>query len=624
VTRLPLWLAAAAVALAAAAAPAGAAGRALAIAEVDTSRFPTVAVTVEARGGEVPALEVRENGQPAAGVRAGDGAATSIALLIDTSRSMRGERLRDAVRAARGFVRRQPPGTLVAVYGFGAAPRAAAPYAVDRTAATAALGGLAVGAEPGTAIYGAVALAARDAAAVDAGRRIAIVLSDGASLDDSATLSQAIAGASSAGLAVYPVAFGASVPSAALSRLAAETGGRAAAAGDARALQATYRSLAGDLGGRRVLVYRSLVPAGAPLRLEVEAEGLPTAAAGLRAPGAPPATGGGEGDATRLPTGPVARAALAAGAALLVALAVLALLSARAPKTVAGRIAPFVTARSSDEAGPGDAPRRSALEQLYLATERVAGRMNFWRKATARLEQADLPLRTAELLYIQVAAAIVVGGLAVIALGQRGPGAIAALAIGFALPSLVVRLKARRRLAAFEAQLPETLITLAASLKAGHGLTQAMQVAVQEGIDPTAKEFGRVLAEVQLGMAPDAALEAMAKRTRSANFGFVVVAVNIQRTVGGSMADLLDMVADTVRQRQQFSRKVKALTAQGRMSAYVLLALPFGMGGIIFLINADFMRPLFTTGAGKAMIATALVLMGIGAACCRKIVNFRV
>jgi len=101
------------------------------------------------------------------------------------------------------------------------------------------------------------------------------------------------------------------------------------------------------------------------------------------------------------------------------------------------------------------------------------------------------------------------------------------------------------------------------------------------------------------------------------------MAVNIQRTVGGSLAEILDMVADTVRQRQQFSRKVKALTAQGRMSAYVLVAMPFLMGLAIFGLNAKYMSVLFTTSAGKIMIAISLVMMAIGGAIIRKIVSFK-
>jgi tight adherence protein B len=143
-----------------------------------------------------------------------------------------------------------------------------------------------------------------------------------------------------------------------------------------------------------------------------------------------------------------------------------------------------------------------------------------------------------------------------------------------------------------------------------------------DGRAGSSKELGRVAQEIQLGMTSEAALEAMAHRMNSTNFGFVVMAVNIQRTVGGSLAEILDMVADTVRQRQQFSRKVKALTAQGRMSAYVLLAMPFLMGLAIFVLNPAYMSILFTATAGKVMIGGALVMMGIGSLIIRKIVSF--
>jgi tight adherence protein B len=109
----------------------------------------------------------------------------------------------------------------------------------------------------------------------------------------------------------------------------------------------------------------------------------------------------------------------------------------------------------------------------------------------------------------------------------------------------------------------------------------------------------------------------------SYNFGFVVMSVNIQRTVGGSLADILDMVADTVRQRQQFEKKVKALTAQGRMSAYVLLAMPFLMGLAIFALNPSYMRILWTSSMGRMMIMIGLVSMAIGAMIIRKIVAFK-
>jgi len=124
-------------------------------------------------------------------------------------------------------------------------------------------------------------------------------------------------------------------------------------------------------------------------------------------------------------------------------------------------------------------------------------------------------------------------------------------------------------------------------------------------------------------MPAEQAMDAMARRMNSTNFGFVVMAVNIQRTVGGSLADILDLVADTVRQRQQFTKKVKALTAQGRASAYVLVAMPFLMGLAIYLVNGEYMKILWESSMGKMMIAGSLVMMAIGSMIIKKIVAFK-
>jgi tight adherence protein B len=253
----------------------------------------------------------------------------------------------------------------------------------------------------------------------------------------------------------------------------------------------------------------------------------------------------------------------------------------------------------------------------------VAGSLNYWQRLSYRLEQANLPLRTAEVVYIQMASAILLAAITSLLLGMQGIGALIALAIGGAIPLLYVKFMARRRMNAFEMQLPETLITLAASLKAGHAFNSALQSVVKEGAEPTSTELARVSSEIQLGMPSEQALDAMAKRMNSTNFGFVVMAVNIQRTVGGSLADILDMVADTVRQRQQFTRKVKALTAQGRMSAYVLLAMPFLMGLAIFALNQAYIKVLLDTTAGNMMVGAALVMMTIGGIVIQRIVSFK-
>ncbi len=305
-------------------------------------------------------------------------------------------------------------------------------------------------------------------------------------------------------------------------------------------------------------------------------------------------------------------------------MAALVLLSAKPAVVVGKRISPYTEQRKQVATVSGlEPPKITMLHQLYVATEKVAGSLNYWKRLTFQLEQANLPLRTAEVVYIQMGSAILLAAFGSLLLGVRGIEALIPLIVGGLIPMLYVKFMARRRLGAFEMQLPETLITLAASLKAGHAFNSALQSVVKEGAEPTSTELARVSSEIQLGMPSEQALDNMAKRMNSTNFGFVVMAVNIQRTVGGSLADILDMVADTVRQRQQFSRKVKALTAQGRMSAYVLLAMPFMMALAIYALNSAYITILFDTTAGNVMIGIALFMMTIGGIVIQRIVSFK-
>jgi tight adherence protein B len=191
------------------------------------------------------------------------------------------------------------------------------------------------------------------------------------------------------------------------------------------------------------------------------------------------------------------------------------------------------------------------------------------------------------------------------------------------LPLGYVAFKAAARIKKFENQLPDLLITIAASLKAGHSFRQGIQAVVDEGADPAAKEFRRVMTETQLGKPMDDALADMAERIGSKNLSFVITAVTIQRQIGGSLAGLFDMVADTVRQRQQFFRKVRGLTAMGRMSAYVLVGLPFFIAIVVTMMNPVYMSPLYHSSTGHKLIATGLGMLLVGSLMLKKTVSFK-
>jgi tight adherence protein B len=238
------------------------------------------------------------------------------------------------------------------------------------------------------------------------------------------------------------------------------------------------------------------------------------------------------------------------------------------------------------------------------------------------LERADLPLRTVEFVYLMLGGALVAG---LITASFQPPVwyVILHMAAGAFLPYGFVAIKAKQRVKAFENQLPDLLVTMAAGLKAGHSFRQALQSVVDEDQPPASKELKRVLTETRLGRPMDEALSDMAERIGSKNFEFVITAVTIQRQVGGSLAGLFDMVADTVRNRQQFAKKIKGLTAMGRASAYVLVGLPVFVALMLTLLNSEYMSPLWHTSTGHKLIITMFVMIGIGSLILRKIVNFR-
>jgi tight adherence protein B len=266
--------------------------------------------------------------------------------------------------------------------------------------------------------------------------------------------------------------------------------------------------------------------------------------------------------------------------------------------------------------------RRRVLTPLFDVTERALGGSRLWRKLGAALERADVSLKPAEFFYIIVAA-----GLApALLLALAGVPALVVLMLflgGSLAPCVVLAVKADRRRREFDEQLPQVLMAMAASVRVGHSFRQAMQAIVAEDHGPATVEFGRVLAEIDLGRPVDAAFADMAKRLGSKELSYVVTAITIQREVGGSLAGLFDLVAETVRQRHQFAAKVRGLTAMGRMSAYILTALPFAAVALLTAMNSSYTRPLYATSTGRILVALALGGIVLGGLMLKKIISFR-
>jgi tight adherence protein B len=207
--------------------------------------------------------------------------------------------------------------------------------------------------------------------------------------------------------------------------------------------------------------------------------------------------------------------------------------------------------------------------------------------------------------------------------GKLWLGAVLAV-VGVAVPQLLLSNRMTKRTSAFLEQLPDTLQLLAGSLQAGYGFMQALDTVAKEAAVPTSIEFARVLSESRLGMPIEDALDAMADRVGGEDFRWVVMAINIQRQVGGNLATLLSTVANTLREREMVRRQIKVLSAEGRLSAIILIALPFLLVGYLSFANPSYLHQLTSATVGKIAIVGALILIGVGSLWMRKIIRIDV
>ena len=618
-----LRLVLAAAALVALTVPA-AAGAGVRLNGVDFGAYPAVRATVVTSVPSTAPPRLLENGRPVVGLQAVNlGRSKNVVLALDTSRSMAGKPLAEAAAAATAFVATKPSSDRIALVTFGQRASLQGPFSTSTIDSDNALRTLAVGANSGTALWDAVDLSARLLASQPGGR-VVVLLTDGNDVGSRASESGALLSLHKAGAVVYPIAFGSHADSSGLERLASSTGGSFHTASTSATLSGIYSSIGRELRRTWRVRYLTTARPGDKLELTASVGKLGSDKTSVSVPGSGSATNG--KPSPLLPDAFYGRA----GDLLFTVLAALLVLAAGilAASTLRGswlkrRLAAHVEPSRGRAAKHRTGRERLAmLSGLFRVTESTFGHRRQWRNLQLLLERADLPLRTVEFAWLLIGCSFVLAVLAAIING----GALAILAsflVGGFVPYLVVWMKARRRVRAFEDQLPDLLITMAASLKAGHSFKQGIQSVVDEGQEPAAKELRRVLTDTQLGRPMEAALHETAERIGSKNFSFVITAVNIQRQVGGSLAGLFDMVADTVRDRQQFARKIRSLTAMGRMAAYVLVGLPFFIALAMTVLNPTYMDPLFHSHTGHMLIMLGLTMMAFGSLVLKKIVSFK-
>jgi tight adherence protein B len=238
------------------------------------------------------------------------------------------------------------------------------------------------------------------------------------------------------------------------------------------------------------------------------------------------------------------------------------------------------------------------------------------------LARANLKLRPAEYYYIRLGMA---AGLGLLLWLFRDPvsGVIGAL-IGYMLPRFWVSRRISGRLKAFNKQLPDTIVLLSNSLRAGSSFLQSIELVSREGEPPMAEEMGRVVREVNLGLGMEESLANLVRRIKSEDLDLMVTAIGIQQQVGGNLAEILDTIAFTIRERVRIKAEIGTLTAQGRMSGYLVAFLPIAIAVALNFINPAFMAPLFTQLIGQILIGVGITMMAIGFFAIMKITDIKV
>jgi tight adherence protein B len=243
-----------------------------------------------------------------------------------------------------------------------------------------------------------------------------------------------------------------------------------------------------------------------------------------------------------------------------------------------------------------------------------------------QLNRADLKLRTSEYFMIQLGSLALFAFIAMVRFGFPGGivQTVVAAVIGYLLPGWYVKYRIGRRLRAFNAQLGDTLTLLSNALKAGYSFAQAIDTVAKNAVPPIADEFGRAVREMNLGGSPDEALANITKRIASQDFDLVVTAYSIHRTVGGNLAEILDNIAYTIRERVRIKGEIATLTAQARASGTLITFLPIVLATFMYFVTPTYFRPMFENFIGWILIVIGVFMIFVGNLIIRRVVAIEV
>jgi tight adherence protein B len=540
----------------------------------------------------------------------------SAVLVIDSSQSMKGKSFVEAKAAALTFIDQAPPDVEIGLVSFASTVDTVQAPTLDHAALRQAVTGLQLSSE--THLYEGV-LAALTTAGTEGQRRL-LVLTDGRDTTGSALL-PVTAAIRKAGDQVDVVGLSVSATDAEkLARIAAAGQGSLVNADDASALTKLFSDEAKALAAQILVSFPVPVDragSDASLALSVDADDATYTDSAFVSLGA-----AADDPTVLLPVdssqGVTVSKPLVIGAIGAIGVAMLLVMASlfgifrpeQEEKSVEQRLAGY----GAGEGAPAAKPQPANMKESALGlTKKVIGGGGFETKLALKLDAAGLSLKPAEWVLLHAGLALGAAFTGFLLTSGGGPLTVLFLIAGAVIPWLYLGNKASRRIKAFNAQLAEALQLTSGGLKAGLSLAQAVDTIVREGTEPMAGEFRRALVETRLGVEIEDALDGVAERMSSEDFRWVVMAIRIQRQVGGNLAELLLTVAGTLREREYLRRQVKTLTAEGRLSAWVLGGLPPVFLVYLVLTQGDYVSPMFNTALGWGMLVLAGCLLAVGA-----------
>ncbi len=588
-------------------------------------------------------LQVTVDGQPVSNLETAPLGESSVpvgvVLVIDTSGSMEGAPMQAAKDAAKSFIAQKRPEDSIAIVSFADTAVVDIGFTTNANDLNARIDSLEADGETAFNDGVILGLSLFENGSTDNLIPNMIVMSDGEDTASTATAEDAIAAVEASNVRTFGVALESpDFNPDAVQAVATAGGGLFLSTPDPAALSGLYTQIAREISN--TLVARFVSPVTTPGDAEFVATygeltssttfavsgyaTTTTAAPSTTVTTVPPSTITVE-NSLPLPSGSLALiGAVGLGLTLFLFLVIL---FGRDDEEGGGRFAKRLQAygrrgRADEVEKAPFLQRIPLLNRFSQAAEEEVRKRGMLSGVNAALEQANIPMTPGEAILAMFGLAAV-GGVFLAIFSSPMTGLIV---FGFLLVFFIfmIRYAGGREKTRFEKQLPDTLTLLSTSLRAGYSLLQAIEAVAAEAPEPTSREFSRAVTEARLGRTVSDSLQGIAERTQSQDFEWATMAIEIQREVGGNLAEVLQTVADTMLSRNRLKGEIKALTAEGRISAFVLGSLPFALGAFLWFTNRDYLMPLIESPMGRIAIVTGLLLMAGGIFWLKKIVDIEI